>query len=240
MTQVQPDYFARFANQYVPAMAYSAAVNLSGPLQVDFGTPTVGNGDGILDGVAADNSGPYTYTTADFIKTNAGFDGSTGEFTDARYGRAISAVGSAAGVTQDITVKGRDYLGQPISKTVAMTGTTPVVIATCFKYVDSVTIAVGAASETIDVGWTDNLGLPYKCVRVLSEEANNAPVATLGTLAAPVLTDPATAATGDPRGHYDPQTTLNGSTLITGTFIADDSVNAAGNGGLHGIRHFFA
>lgn len=50
-------------------------------------------------------------------------------------------------------------------------------------------------------------------------------------------TDAATATTGDPRGSYEPIQVLDGSEIIV-TMIGDNSVNADGNGGLHGIRHF--
>lgn len=240
MTGIQAglaEYSPRKINTYVPAAQYSADVNLNGPSRVDFGAPLVADADGILDGVAADDSGPYTYTPDDFLMT--GNANTIGEL-DGRYGRCLTAVGSAAGVTQNLTVKGRDYLGQPISKTVAMNGTTPVAINVAFKWLDSITIAVGASGETIDVGWSDELGLPYKAIKVLSEEADDAPVGTLGTLTAPVLTDPATASTLEPRGLYNPQTTLDGSKVITGTFLFSNAVNSDGNGGLYGIQHYFA
>lgn len=53
----------------------------------------------------------------------------------------------------------------------------------------------------------------------------------------PDLTDPGTVATGDPRGTYEPNMTPNGSEIVVG-LTGDPSINAAGNGGLHGIRHY--
>jgi hypothetical protein len=238
MTSRTPDYYPDNINQYVPAMGYSADVVHSGPTRVDFSTPAVADADAILDAAAADDSGPYTYTVADFLNKGTGFVGTTGKFTNCPFGRAITAVGSAAGVTQNLTVVGFDYLGQKISKTVAMNGTTPVAINVAYFRIESITIAVGASGETIDVGFSDALGMPFKAVKVLTEEDDGAPEGTLGTLTAPVLTDPATASTGDPRGLYNPNATLDGSANITGTFIFDDTVNASGNGGLHGIAHF--
>jgi hypothetical protein len=55
---------------------------------------------------------------------------------------------------------------------------------------------------------------------------------------APVFTDPQTATTGDPRGTYDPNGTLNGTRIFELDCDFDDFVNAANNGGMHGIRHF--
>lgn len=53
----------------------------------------------------------------------------------------------------------------------------------------------------------------------------------------PDLTDPATASTGDPRGTYEALRTLDGSEIIV-SLIGNPEVNADGNGGLMGIRHF--
>jgi hypothetical protein len=56
----------------------------------------------------------------------------------------------------------------------------------------------------------------------------------------PDLTDAATNVTGDPRGTYEPIITLDGTKEIRIGLVADNQVNANGNGGLHGIKHFFA
>lgn len=56
----------------------------------------------------------------------------------------------------------------------------------------------------------------------------------------PDLTDPATAITGDTRGSYEPLVTLDGVKEIRVGLIGDNQSNASSNGGLQGIRHFFA
>jgi hypothetical protein len=55
-----------------------------------------------------------------------------------------------------------------------------------------------------------------------------------------VTTDPATSATGDPRGLYNPTAAFNGATEFLIGMIGDPAVNANGNGGLHGIKHYAA
>lgn len=55
----------------------------------------------------------------------------------------------------------------------------------------------------------------------------------------PVVTDPQTTTTGDPRGTYEPLLTPDGSEIIVG-LVGDPAFNASGNGGLHGIRHVVA
>lgn len=55
----------------------------------------------------------------------------------------------------------------------------------------------------------------------------------------PDLTDPATNVTGDPRGSYEPTSVMDGVKEIRVALIGDNTVNASGNGGLHGIQHVF-
>ena len=164
MVQRLPDAHQRRINDYVPAMAYASDVVHNGLNRIDFGAPNVADPNGILAAAAADDSGPYTYTPANFATTT---EVDAEGVVKARYGRCLTVDGSAAGVTQDITIVGRDYLGQPIKITTAMTGTTVKAINVAFKYIDSITIAVGASGETIDVGWSDILGVPYKTIKVL-------------------------------------------------------------------------
>lgn len=54
----------------------------------------------------------------------------------------------------------------------------------------------------------------------------------------PDLTDPATVTTNDPRGTVTPAVTLSGTVEFFAKYIASSSVNAAGNGGLMGIKHY--
>ena len=53
-------------------------------------------------------------------------------------------------------------------------------------------------------------------------------------------TDAATVTTGDPRGTYEPLVTMDGAKEIEVALNGDPSVNSSGNGGLHGIQHYYA
>lgn len=57
---------------------------------------------------------------------------------------------------------------------------------------------------------------------------------------APVLTDPQTTTTGDPRGTYESLAVFDGVKEIIIGLVGDNSYNSSGNGGLHGIRHVVA
>lgn len=151
------------------------------------------------------------------------------------FGRNIVVVASGA-ATSNVTVIGRDYLGQPMRESFTLNGTTSVTGLKAFKYVDRITAGVTAAT-TINVGYGTRFGLPYRTIGVEREYVDNV-LAAAGTLAAPVFTDPQTATTGDPRGTYIPTTTPDGVKVIELDALFNNFVNASNNGGLHGIRHF--
>lgn len=211
-------------NQYVPAMRYSADVNYNGGTRVNFGAPAAASANAIANAISI--AAPATQ--ADLSAVAA---------VDAPYGRTVTVVASGT-ATSGVTLNGYDYLGQPISESFTLNGATPVAGKKAFKYFRNVTFG-NTAGTTINIGTGGILGLPYKAIRCQYETVDQA-VAAAGTLAAPVLTDPQTATTGDPRGTYTPTTSLNGTAQITAVFDMQNDVNANNRGGLHGIQHFAA
>ena len=91
----------------------------------------------------------------------------------------------------------------------------------------------------------NNRLVPGDLVEIIGAAAASAGADSVGVVLTPtqfvhpVLTDPATATTGDPRGTYESITTLAGFEIFVG-MIGDNAVNASDNGGLHGIRHYYA
>lgn len=219
-----PQYLPRHINRYVPAMGYDSLVKEHSPIRVDFGTPAAASAAAVLASTAADAILVSTPLITEI---------------DARYGRCLTATGSAGADTLSVTIVGRDYLGQPMKETIVAGDGVATAGVKAFKWIESITNTVDA-TETFTVGTSDKLGLPYKMMKVISEELDDVIVGTLGTLVTPSLVDPQTAVTTDPRGTYDPQSTLTGSAKLTGHFLFSDFVNAAGNGGLHGLKHFFS
>lgn len=222
-----PLFPQREYNGYVPGMQYAVAVGIENILTVDFGTPALADADAILDGQSIATAG----TTTTLLDDEA----------DAPFGRNITVVASGA-ATSTVTIVGRDYLGQPVKKTMTLNGATPVVGTVAFKWIDYITYGATSAT-TIDVGWGSALGLPYRCIKALSELFDKAPQ-TVGTLTAPVYTDPGTATTGDPRGIYTATGTLNGAKRLVCVFLTDPSVTVDSDdklaGGLYGVKHYFA
>jgi len=219
-----PTFFPRRINSYVPAMAYSSDVNWNGVTRINFGAPLAANATSIAN--------------AQNIAVAGTFDVSANGNIADKYGRTLSIVASGAS-TASVSVIGQDYLGQPIREDFTMNGATPVPGKKAFKTVNSIVVNTVTAGTTVNLGTGAGLGLPYKALRAEWETANGAAVAA-GTLTAPVLTDPQTATSGDPRGTYAPTTTLNGTNIITAAFSFVNDVNTANNGGLHGIRHYAA
>lgn len=218
-------YWPRRINMYVPACRYHAEVVHRAPHRVDFGTPVVGDADAILNDTSAAAAG----STSTLLLYEL----------DAPYGRCLTCTGSAGADTLVVTVRGWDYLGQPMTEVIVAGDDTPTAGVKAFKWLFDVAWTMDA-TETFDLGFGDKLGLPYAAIKCLSEELDGAIVSTLGTLVTPSRTDPATATTTDPRGTYDPQSTLNGSARLTATFLFGSEVNAAGNGGFFGLPHYYA
>lgn len=215
-----PNAFNRAQSAYVPKMMYSADVNYNGGTRVDFGLPAAANTTLVLNAI------PIVTTAATDLSGIVQFP--------EPYGRTITFVLGGAG-TPNISINGWDYLGQPITETLAATGVTPVVGKKAFKSFRNVTTSINA---TLTIGSGASLGLPYKALRCQFETAAGALVAA-GTLIAPILVAQ-TASTGDPRGTYTPTTALNGATWITAVFDFANDVDSVLGGGLHGIQQFAA
>lgn len=223
MTTRVADFRNRRYNGYVPACGYAADVVHGGMFLVDLGAPAAAAAASILSATSIATA----VDTTTFLDDEA----------DAPFGRNITVVASGA-ATSNVTIYGRDYLGQPMRESFTLNGATPVVGVKAFYWVDRITAGVTAAT-TINVGWGARFGFPYKTQAVNTEMVNDA-VGTVGTFTAGVNTDPQTATTADPRGLYTPNGTVNGTNNFELRVIVDNEVNSSGNGGLHGIPHYYA
>lgn len=239
MTMRTPKYRPRRSNMYCPAMGYAADMIHEGPYEVKFGPMAVASAANILSAQSIATATDTVTAGVTLLQDNTDpvIAAYQSEFPyGPGFGRCLQIVASGAS-TSTITITGRDYLGQPVQEAFTANGTTPVIGNKAFKYIDKIAWTATAAT-TINVGTTDKLGLPYRMQNVLEEMLDRARVATLGTFVSGVLTDPQTATTGDPRGTYDPQSTLNGTAYLAGVFQPNSFINANGNGGLHGLAHF--
>lgn len=222
------DFFPKRINQYVKAMRYAADVHDDGFYKLSFGAPAVEDPNGII--AAFTITGGVTIAISDFV-------GGIEPVVDAPWGRGISFQGSAAG-TPVVTITGFDYLGQKITETVTMLTGAETFSLNAYSRITEVVVASGVTG-TLNFGFSNRLGLPYKTMSVV-EEIEDGVRAAAGTLIVPVLTDPSTAATGDPRGTYAPTGTLDDTADFSILARADNWINASGNGGYYGIAHFSA
>lgn len=218
-------FFPLRINDYVPAMRYASDVNFNAGTRVDFGAPALSVATNILNAQTM-----AAAITVDLTSIAT-------QIADAPFGRNVTIIASGATVLTAI-MYGWDYLGQPMSETITFAGAVSVAGLKAFKTLRQISLPLVAAT-TANIGWGPRLGLPYKAVRCQYETVNQA-LAAAGTLAAPILTDPQTATTGDPRGTYTTTTALDGTSQLTAVFDMQNDVNVNGRGGLYGIAHFSA
>lgn len=215
-----PTFFPQRINQRVPSMAYDAQIQQGGHIYVEFGAPAAASATNIL--------GTTDMTAAGSTQTFAATYLPASEPMMGRYGRMLQIVASAAAATA-VTIKGRDYLGQGMSETMTLNGTTAVTSVKAFRYIDSISWAAVAANLT--VGTAVNLGVPYRVqTTAISNELLNGGTATAGAL---VIGNAGTqtATSTDPRGRYTPNTAANGTNTYTLLYFADQT-------NLHGNAHF--
>jgi hypothetical protein len=227
-------YFQTGINYYVPKMQAAPGVGDDGLYTQSLGTPIAAS----VNNIIATAQGAITNAAKTFNATS----NTTLPFTiDAIFGRAVQITGGTAGDNAVLTVRGVDYLGQPVAENLTLNGVTAATGNKAFKRIDSISVPAGNAnaSSSIQVGVTGKLGLPFKTQAVVYEFVGDV-LASAGTLVQPNLTDPQTLTTGDPRGTYTPSSTLNGTNVISINARTSAVRNTNDNGGLHGVRHFFS
>lgn len=198
-------YYPRGVNMFVDGMQYHSEVDREGICRVKLNGVIASNAVGLLSALsiaaAQTNYAPDQVAYTATLSSNAPTGGL------APYGRGLQIVASGA-ATSAFTVRGRDYLGQPLTWSGVLNGATPVLGTKAFKWVDGVDLAVTAAT-TVNLGWTNVLGLPFCSDQLLQESVNDAATGNAGTFVAAVKTNPATSTTGDTRGTYTPNSANN-------------------------------
>ena len=127
---------------------------------------------------------------------------------------------STTTLAMTVTINGYDVYGAPMSETITFPATaTSISVAgvKAFKYIYSyVIVAAGnATTNTLNLGWGDVLGMPYRLTLksdLLATFFNEVLEATAPTLVIGDATT-ATATTGDVRGTIDTNSAMNGSAV---------------------------
>lgn len=191
---------------YYGAASARRGVPLTPLLKVSLGAPAVADVDGVAAAQAVGGAGNLTLTSS--VVT-----------LDVPRNITIDSA-NAGDTTQTATVTGTDAYGETIVEDIDFNGTTEVAGNKAFKTVTQVAIDAATAGN-VNVGFGSKLGLPYRVdagglLMAYEDSALDlTSSAVLGTFAPAVTTDPATATTGDVRGTYSPNGTLDGSAEFT-------------------------
>ena len=77
--------------------------------------------------------------------------------------RNLTVVGSAAGISGNVIVTGKNMAGETISETFALAGTDQKTGSKAFASISSVEVpARNAAGDAVQIGWGVKFGIPYK------------------------------------------------------------------------------
>jgi hypothetical protein len=212
-------------------MAYSADLMVGAPKAFSLGKPATAAASAI-----SANAGAANATTTYILNFEM----------DSPFGRGIRVDFSGVpGTNAVVRLIGEDYLGQPISRdytgAAAATTTTPGGVIFWKRITAARMTVVASNAVNIQIGTTVVLGLPYKG-NIAWQKEGNPPALTAVVLAnrsLPDLTSPATITSNDPRGGLTTTLAPDGLREFIIGFEGDPFVDAAGNGGLHGIRQFF-
>ncbi len=221
-----------FPSQFTIAFGANPVVTYNGSTPIPAGTEVVlelyvpgeaqltngtsGSRVGVVQPYLIDFGSPSTISTTAVLATTAVANGNLNTlaspvvFDWPRAIQIVSSSGSDTAVT--VTVRGLDEYGVAMTQTLTLNGTSAVLGTKAFKQVKSYQ-ASGAMAGTLSIGNTKVLGLPffipYAAGSVLKEIQDGAN-ATAGTVVAGVLTNPS-ATTGDVRGTWTPNATLDGA-----------------------------
>jgi hypothetical protein len=139
-----------------------------------------------------------------------------------------------------VTVTGYDEYLVKVVETLSVTATGTSKTASgkkAIKYIQSVAItsAGNATTNSLDLGWGDVIGLPYRLAAKSNLQSTYFNQTVEGTLPTTVLADATTASavTGDVRGTLDLNSVLDGSAVSVYMAI-DTSTRAA----LYGIAQY--
>lgn len=166
-------------------------------------------GGALLGALQAATGGVFILAAGAGVTTRVAADGTTRYVLDVP--RNVTVAASGANVAT-VTVVGYDVYGQRMTETLAAPSTSTVAGNKAFKEILSVTFSATPGS-TVSVGFGDKFGLPYRVIDagyIISVKWAGVLADDAGTFVAAVLTDPATAATGDVRGTYVPTSASNG------------------------------
>ena len=126
-------------------------VKLSHLVYVSLGAPITSDTDGLLDGATVATDSVWTYTASDLITSV--LDVPRNLIIDSTDATASDAV---------VTITGADVYGATMVEQLTMAGTTAANGKKAFKTLTSVSVGLSTYAATIDIGWGNVFGLPFR------------------------------------------------------------------------------
>jgi hypothetical protein len=139
--------------------------------------------------------------------------------------RCVSLTSAANLSAVNYTLVGYDIYGRKQTSTIAGPNINTVIFPKAMLAVISITPSATNAG-TVSAGTADKFGFQFAvpdASYIQSVKGNNTLASDAGTFVAADLTNPATAATGDPRGTYAPSFASNGARRLTIGFHLDET-----------------
>jgi len=228
------DYFPFGVSLRVPGMQYAADISLSGPYCAKWSAPLALSANGLLAAGQMVNGSAFSVTTFTAGVGTATAIGNNGLVPidsltiRSHWGRNITAVASAANA-RTLTVTGYDYLGSKMVEALTMNGTTTVQGLKAFAWIESLALSSDTDVTTVNVGWGNKFGLPYKGVTMQTEIKNEAVAANAGTFTAGLLdATTETSTNADCRGTYLPATVIPDGTNVFEIWYIPNRTNLHG------------
>lgn len=228
------DYFPFGVSLRVPNMQYAADVTLNAPYCANFGAPLALSASGLIASVLMVNGSAVlvnTFVPGVGTATAIGNNGLVPhDSLTVRngWGRNVTFVASTTN-TRAVTVTGYDYLGSKLVEVITLTSGSTVQGVKAFVWIESVSFASASDTTTVNMGWGNVFGLPYKGVAMVTETKNGAISANAGTFVAGL--GDATAETNtnaDVRGTYLPVTVIPDGTNTFELWYLTNRVNLHG------------
>lgn len=212
------------------AVAPDSTVNgvpLNNVVYEDLGTPELADADALVKAATSTelpNAATKTYT---FPGSASPIDGVNSDgVLDVPRNVTIAVTHATSIVAMSVTFDGYDQYGRRITETLAVTATGTSKTADgkkAFKSLSSVAItsASDATANTLNAGFGDALGLSYRVAPggFLQGVFDGTKEGTQGTFVNADASTPS-ATTGDPRGTYDPNGTLDGAKKVEVYYVA--------------------
>ena len=215
------------ANSYCPLMTYPNGDVVSGPVRVNLGKV------GVATTLATITAEANKYASKDY--------GENTVVIAAPYGRNITVASTVSSHPTKITVKGYDYLGQPMVEEISVSATADTAVAgkKAFKEIAEIIAEdTHSASVTVTINEGTQFGMPYRLAATLASFADGVKYTNAEVVG--VLTAQS-ATSADPRGTQTKS--LSAATELSFICVFDGSIvtlNDKEVGGYQGIPHYFA